>query len=107
MVAGSIWAPSRTYSTADAPGPPGLTTRDPMRSLGSAAGRRASARLMVGLCGLLVSGTGRCAHWKPSPQEVQCSVAGGDVAAPAALSPAELTATATTLRSAKARRHST
>ncbi len=44
-------APSRTNSTPDAPGPPGLTKSDPIRVALSVAGRRTIATLRVPLPG--------------------------------------------------------
>ena len=45
-VANSGYAPS-TYPTPDSPGPPGLTSREPMRSAGSLAGTTMTEVAMV------------------------------------------------------------
>ena len=47
----SLVAPSRTKSTPDAPGPPGLTNSDPIRLALSVAGSRIIATLRVPLVG--------------------------------------------------------
>src|SRR5579883_84170 len=74
---------------ADAPGPPGLTNSEPIRSLrGPAAGSRISCSLTVGpVVGVAqFSGTAMVAHWNGAPQVFQDSAGTarvvGDGAAP-------------------------
>ncbi len=72
-----------------------------MRWLGSVAGMRMSARLIVGpLLTVSSRGTVRRAHWKPCWHDDQCRVAVGGVDAAPAVDASEATRVATARSSA-------